>query len=215
MQSNFPHSRFLPSLARGQAEPIDQELSNRIVLAVADGTVGSLANKIAFRLGELVRKGAFHVMIEQAVAASDPDSGNEGVIAFLDQAYNALSSELHEINDALRVMESRARERSARTIPLLVRAADLERQKRGELEWLRRQIKEAAANRRQAEEKYRSAGLTDEQIQKLGITPTTLDVEKWDWQTKVVQGELQRLEAFQRDPLCRLTTLQGLPLDAA
>lgn len=215
MQSNFPHSRFLPSLARGQAEPIDQELSDRIVLAGADGTVGSLANKISFRLGELVRKGAFHVIVEQAVKAADPESGNEGVIAFLDQAYSALSAELHEMNDALRLMESRARERSARTTPLLVRAADLERKKRSELDWLRRQIKDAAINRRQAEEKYRAAGLSDEQIAKLGIQPTAFDLEKWDWQIKVIHGELQRLENFQRDPLHRLSKLQGIDLDAA
>jgi hypothetical protein len=209
---------FLP-VANGGETPITDELYDILNLAHADHTVRSLAGKLSFRHQELVRKAAYSHYVQKAVNAAGPDGDISKVVAQLEDEYAQLSNELAAWNSSANVAERRAKERSAKRVPMIKRANHAVVKRENEILQLKTLLNDARRNGVQTSEKlksYKLAGLTDEQIAKLGDAGTTAyDVEQAEWRIKVLEGEVQRLNAFIFDPLHRLAKLQGLELTAA
>lgn len=209
---------FLP-VANGGETPITEELHGRLCLAHADNMVRSLAGKLAFRLQELTRKAAYSHYVQQAIDAAGPDGDVSEVIANLEDEYASLSAELAAWNDSAKVAELRSKERSAKIAPMIRRANNATINRENEILRLKTMLNEARRNGVQPSEKlkaYKAAGLTAKQIAKLGDAgPTAYDVENAEWRIKVLEGELQRLNAFVFDPMHRESKLQGLELTAA
>ncbi|WP_428827691.1 hypothetical protein ACLIKD_06785 [Azonexus sp. IMCC34842] len=217
MDSSTLH--FLP-VANGGETPITDELHSAICLAHADNAVRSLAGKLAFRLQELTRKAAYAHYVQQAVDAAGLDGEISKIIANLEDEYASLSAELAAWNDSAKVAERRAKERSAQIAPMIRRANNKMIVCENEILRLKMLLNEARrpGGMRPSEKlrAYQSAGLSSEQIEKLGdagLTP--ISIEQAEWDIMVIEGELQRLNDFVRDPLHQLSRLQGMELTEA
>lgn len=211
--------RYFVLPANGLEEPAPQELQDRISLAFADNQVRALAQKTAFRIVELARKAALDHVMQNAIDAADPEDGNAGVTEALEHAFADVSTQLAAWNEAAKLAESRGKARATEIAPMIRRAGNASIRIENEILRLKMMLNDARRNGLQPSEKlkaYRDAGLTAVQIAKLGDAGiTSLDVEQAEWKLKVLEGELQRLNAFLLDPLHRIAQLQGLELTAA
>jgi hypothetical protein len=220
MNATVAPSRLIAPHVDGLDTPAAPQLIERITLARADSAIHALAGRIAFRQQEIIRKFSYDAAIQAAVLATDPAAGIVGIIEHLENQFNSVSTELAELNSAMKLAESRGKSRSAEIGPMIRRAGNATIRVENEILRLKLMINDARRNGGfQPSEKlkaYRSAGLSAEQIAKLGDAGTTAhDVEQAEWRIKVAEGELQRLTAFINDPLHRVSQLQGLELTEA
>lgn len=212
-------SIYFDPLANGGENPLPQEHLERLTLAHADAQVRSLAGKLSFRFQELARKASYSHFVERAVESADPDAGTAGVILALEQEFERASAALAAWNQSATVADRRARERSAEIAPLILRANNALINRENKITRLKMMLSDVRRNGLANSEKlkvYKAAGLTKVQISKLGDAgPTAFDVEQAEWEIKVLEGEVQRINAFIADPLHRLSQLQGLKLTDA
>lgn len=207
--------RFFSLPANGLEEPATQELQDRLALAFADHQVRGMAQKTAFRITELARKAALDSCMVQAIESSDPAAGNVGILAALENAFAEVSTELNEWNNAARISQQRASQRAADTNRLVVRAMDVAARKRCDIAYIERQQFSARVRTSDKAERLRKAGLTEAELDILGVLPPEVDTEKLGRQWQILSTEIAAIERFCTDPLRRVALLGEIDLYAS
>lgn len=211
---NCTVNRYFSLPVNGLQEQAPQELQDRLAIAFADHQVRGLAQRTAFRITELARKAALDHVMATAVEAADPDTGNAGILEELEKAFTEISAELAEWNAAANLSQMRARQRAAETNHLVVRAMNFIVRKRGEIGYVERQLSAQRVRTSDKAERLREAGLTEEELDTLGVLPPPVDAEKLRRQWQILTAEIEALNAFSADPLRRLSLLGDIDLDA-
>lgn len=197
--------RYFPPVRLADAGPVDPETIEAHALALADQRVRGLAMQLKVKLRSLVELASFYSVMSQAAEGALVD----GITAeaWLEQRLRELDAEIDVTKGEHAAMDQRLKARTTRRQPLLnavsVRLTSHER----ELEVLSNRLslaKQQAAEGGNQFQKLIDAGLSREQIAKLGdvedpVDKQARDIARMEARIAELRSETPKLKAFADD----------------
>lgn len=170
------------------------ELTRAYKEAVRDKTATYAVSRVVVALHRLIDEAAFHSELQNAVHNSLTSGSN--VAELLREREIGILAEIEAVEADRRLYQGKCFARQVEVQPILNQCAIENGRLHDEITTLQSRISRFEKDRKEAKEKYQSAGLSESQIAQIGILPSLENLENWKGQLAEKLARVEQIARF-------------------